>query len=224
MCGRFGLTRPDKLDLPRFGVTGVPSLEPRFNVPPGTDILVVRERQGTRLADQVRWGLVPSWAKDPSIGHRMVNARADTALTRPTFRNAMERRRCLIPADVFYEWQAVQGQRRKQPWAVALPGGEIFALGGLWEYWKPPEGGDGLVTCTILTTEPNQLLQPIHDRMPVIIHPDRYRSWLDPRTPRPAVEDMVRLWPSDELRAWRISHRVNDADADDASVLQPLPD
>jgi putative SOS response-associated peptidase YedK len=224
VCGRFGLTRPDKLDLQRFGVGGVPELKPRFNVPPGTDILVVRDRRGTRVADTVHWGLVPSWARDRSIGYRMVNARADTALTKPSFRNAMERRRCLIPADVFYEWQAVQGDRRKQPWAVALPDGELFALAGLWEYWKPAEGGEGLVTCTILTTDPNTLLEPIHDRMPVIIHPDRYRSWLDPRTPRPAVEDMVRPWPSDELRAWKISHRVNDANADDVEVLQPIAD
>jgi putative SOS response-associated peptidase YedK len=224
VCGRFGLTRPDKLDLQRFGVGGVPGLKPRFNVPPGTDILVVRERQGTRVADMVHWGLVPSWARDRSIGYRMVNARADTALTKPSFRNAMERRRCLIPADVFYEWQGVHGDRRKQPWAVALPDGELFALGGLWEYWKPAEGGEGLVTCTILTTEPNALLEPIHDRMPVIIHPDRYRSWLDPHTARPAVEDMVRSWPSDDLRAWKISHRVNDANADDVEVLQPISD
>jgi putative SOS response-associated peptidase YedK len=194
-------------------------MKPRFNVTPGTDVLVVRERQGTRIADFVRWGLVPSWAKDPSIGHRMVNARSDTALSKPSFRNAMERRRCLLPADVFYEWQVVTGQRRKQPWAVALPDGDIFGLGGLWEYWKPPGGGDGLVTCTILTTEPNVLLEPIHDRMPVIVHPDRYRAWLDPRTPRPSVEDMVRPWPSEGLRAWRISARVNDPEADDASVI-----
>lgn len=222
MCGRFGLTRPDKLDLRRFGVGGVPPREPRFNIPPGGDILVVRERQGARVADLVHWGLIPSWAKDRAIGNRMANARADTALTKPSFRNAMERRRCLVPADVFYEWQAVQGQRRKQPWALALPDGEIFALGAIWEYWRPPEGGDGIVSCAILTTEPNALLEPIHDRMPVILSPDRYRAWLDPRTAGAAVQDMVRPWPSDGLRAWRISPAINDPERDDSTVIAPV--
>lgn len=222
MCGRFGLTRPDKLDLQRFGVGGAPEVPPRFNIPPGGDILVVRERREERVADLVHWGLVPSWAKDRSIGFRTINARAETALSKPSFRNAMERRRCLIPADVFYEWQPVTGQRRKQPWAIAQPDGEIFALGGLWEYWKPPEGGEGLVSCTILTTAPNELMEPIHDRMPVIIAPERYRAWLDPRTARPAVEDMTRSWPSEGLRAWRISHHINERDADDSTILAPV--
>lgn len=222
MCGRFGLTRPDKLDLQRFGVRSAPPREPRFNIPPGGDILVVRERAGDRVADLVHWGLIPSWARDRAIGNRMANARADTALTKPSFRSAMERRRCLVPADVFYEWQAVAGQRRKQPWALALPDGEIFALGGIWEFWRPPEGGDGIVSCAILTTEPNTLLEPIHDRMPVILSPDRYRAWLDPRTSGAAVQDMVRPWPSDGLRAWKISFAINDPETDDSSVLTPL--
>jgi len=223
MCGRFGRTRPDKLDLRRFGVSvDAPHLAPRFNIPPGDQVLVVRERKGERVADLVKWGLVPSWAKDPSIGHRMANARSDTALSKPSFRIAMQKRRCLIPADVFYEWQEIIGQRRKQPWAVTLPDGAIFALGGLWEYWKPPEGGDALVSCTVLTTEPNNLLEPIHDRMPVIVQPERYRRWLDPMTPLPAVQDMTRSYPSELLRAWRITTLVNDPEVDDESVLMPV--
>jgi putative SOS response-associated peptidase YedK len=199
----------------------LPPTEPRFNVTPGSDILAVRERQGERGAEFLRWGLIPSWAKDPSIGHRMANARSDTALEKPAFRRAMQLRRCLIPADLFYEWQAVRGQRRKQPYAVRLLDDEPFAFGGLWEYWRPP-GGDGIASCTILTTEPNALLAPIHDRMPVIIPPDRYPAWLDPRTPLPALSDLLKPYPSEAMRAWPVTLRVNDPEVDDATVLEPV--
>jgi putative SOS response-associated peptidase YedK len=219
MCGRFGLTRPERLDLQRFGITSLPSVEPRFNIPPGGDILVVRQRGEERRAEFLRWGLIPSWAKDPSIGNRMANARSDTAFEKPAFRRAMQLRRCLIPADLFYEWQAIPGQRRKQPYAVRMRDDEPFAFGGLWEYWRPGDG-DGIASCTILTTEPNALLAPIHDRMPVVIPPERYRAWLDPRTPIAAVTDMTRPYPSDTMKAWRISLRVNDPEADDEGVLE----
>lgn len=223
MCGRFGLTRPDKLDLHRFGVGTVPDIPPRFNVAPGTDVLVVRERKGVREASLVRWGLVPWWADDPSIGARMANARSDSAFTKPAFRDPMRQRRCLIPADVFYEWQLVAGRKAKQPFAVALKDSEIFALGGIWDYWKPRTGeGEGVVTCAILTTEPNTLLAPIHDRMPVIVPPDRYAAWLDPRTPVPAVKDLAKPFPSDAMAAWPISLRVNRATEDDVGILEPI--
>ncbi len=221
MCGRFGLTRPDKLDLNRFGVGQIPRIFPRFNIPPGGDVLVIRERRSARVADLVRWGLIPSWAKEKSAGNRMANARAETALARPAFRNAMERRRCLVPADVFFEWQSVPGSRRKQPWAFALPDGEIFALGALWDFWRPQDGGEGVVSCAILTTEPNLLMEPIHDRMPVIIAPEAYDGWLNPVTPMGAVQEMVRPWPSGGLRAWRISLAINDPKNDDSVVLLP---
>ena len=222
MCGRFGLSRPERLDLQRLGITSLPPLEPRFNIPPGGDILVVRQRKEERVADLLHWGLIPSWAKDASIGNRMANARSDTALEKPAFRRAMELRRCLIPADLFYEWQAVPRQRRKQPYAVRMVGDEPFAFGGLWEYWRP-EGGEGIASCTILTTEPNVLLAPIHDRMPVIIPPDRYRAWLEPRTPMAAVTDMLKPYPSDQMEAWPVTIRVNDPEADDEKVLEPAP-
>jgi putative SOS response-associated peptidase YedK len=221
MCGRFGLTRPERFDFQRLGITDVPVLRPRFNVAPGDEILAIRERSGQRRADLVRWGLIPSWATDPSIGNRMANARSDSAFEKPAFRAAMRARRCLIPADVFYEWQVVPGQRRKRPHAVRLKDGEPFALGGLWEYWRPKEGGEGVVSCTVLTTAPNSLLSEIHDRMPVIIPPNKYRSWLDPRTPVPAVIDLLTPFSSDAMDAWPVSPRVNDARDDDAGVLEP---
>ncbi len=222
MCGRFGLTRPDKLDLQRFGLAEAPSQAPRFNVPPGGDVLAVRQGRTGRRADLLHWGLVPSWAKDRTIGNRMINARADTALEKPAFRIPLQKRRCLIPADVFFEWQEVTGQKRKQPWAVALLGGEIFAFGGLWDYWRPDEGAEGLVSCTILTTEPNALLEPIHDRMPVIVAPDDYDAWLAPTTAMEDVRRLLKPFDADRMRAWEVGLLVNDPKVDDARVIAPM--
>lgn len=222
MCGRFGLTRPERLDLQRFGIGEPVPLVPRFNIAPGSQILVVRERDGDRVADLVRWGLIPSWARDPEIGARMANARADTAFEKPAFRSAIRSRRCLIPADVFFEWQVVTGQKRKQPYAVRARDGEPFAMAGLWEYWRPPEGADGIVSATILTTDPNALMAGIHDRMPVIIGPEAYDAWLDARTPAPALRDLMQPCPSEWLEAYPISLRVNNPGADDARVLEPM--
>lgn len=223
MCGRFGLTRPERLDLDRFGIHELPPLVPRFNVAPGSDILAVREREGRRVADFVRWGLVPSWARDPAIGNKLANARADSAFEKPAFRHAMKSRRALIPADVFYEWQVVPGERRKQPYAIRLRTGEPFAMAGLWEYWRPRgEEGEGVVSTAILTTDANTLMVRIHDRMPVIIPQDRYDAWLDPHTPAPALRDLMQPCPSEWLEAVPISTRVNNPRADDAGVLEPL--
>jgi putative SOS response-associated peptidase YedK len=222
MCGRFGLTRPEALKLERFGISELPPLVPRYNIPPSSDILVVRERKGVTEAEMIRWGLVPSWARDPSIGNRMANVRSDTALEKSSFRNAMQRRRCLIPADVFYEWQDVPGQKRRKPFAVAMLEGEPFALGGLWEAWREKEGGAWLITCAILTTEPNDLLAPIHDRMPVIIAPEHYRSWVDPSTTTDDVQRLVSSFPADVMRTWEIGLLVNDPKADDARILAPV--
>lgn len=222
MCGRFGLTRPDALDLERFGITEFPAQVPRFNIPPGSDILVVRERQGDTRAEMLRWGLVPSWAKDPSIGHRMANVRSDTALDKQSFRSAMQKRRCLIPADVFFEWQDVPGQKRRRPYAVALLEGEPFALGGLWEAWRLGADGNWLITCAILTTEPNALLAPIHDRMPVILRPDDYGQWIDPSATVDSVRSLVGSFPERSMRAWEVSLLVNDPKTDDSRVIEPV--
>ena len=224
MCGRFGLTRPDKLDLQRFGVSDVPAQVPRFNIPPSSDILVVRERKGVTEAEMIRWGLVPSWAKDPSIGNRMANVRSDTALEKTSFRAAMQKRRCLIPADVFFEWQDVPGQKRRKPYAVAMKDGEIFALGGVWEAWRPKEGGDWVITCAILTTEPNELLAPIHDRMPVMVREKDYSRWLSPATTTTEVTRLVASYPADDMRAWEVGLLVNDPKTDDARVIAPIND
>jgi putative SOS response-associated peptidase YedK len=222
MCGRFGLTRPEALKLERFGITELPPLVPRYNIPPSSDILVVRERKGVTEAEMIRWGLVPSWAKDPSIGNRLANVRSETALEKGSFRAAMQKRRCLIPADVFYEWQDVPGQKRRKPYAVAIRDGEIFALGGLWEAWRAKESGEWLITCAILTTEPNELLEPIHDRMPVIVKEEDYAKWISPGTEDVEVRRMVQSFPADVMRAWEIGMLVNDPKSDDARVMAPF--
>lgn len=240
MCGRFGLTRPERLDLQRFGVAYAPPLAPRFNIAPGSEILTVLERDGARFAQPLRWGLIPSWAKDPEIGNRMANARADTVYEKPAFRNAIKSRRCLILADVFYEWQVVPGQSRKQPHAIRMADGEPFALGGIWEWWRPRDGEAGapshnsvgdapsalrvdpIATCAILTTDANALMSRIHDRMPVLIPPAQYAAWLDARTPAPAVRDLMQPIQSELLEAWAVSLRVNNPKADDERVLEPL--
>jgi len=221
VCGRFGLTRPEALQLERFGITGLPPQEPRFNIPPSSDILVIRERKGITQAEMIRWGLVPSWAKDPSIGNRMANVRSDTALEKSSFRSAMQKRRCLIPADVFFEWQDVPGQKRRKPYAVALNNAELFALGGLWDAWRSAESGEWLITCAILTTEPNEILSPIHDRMPVIIRPSDYAVWIDPATTTSDVQRLVEPYSAREMKAWEISLLVNDPKIDDSRILAP---
>ncbi|HEX6942551.1 MAG TPA: SOS response-associated peptidase [Gemmatimonadaceae bacterium] len=222
MCGRFGLTRPEALKLERFGISELPPLVPRYNIPPSSDILVVRERKGVTEAEMIRWGLVPSWAKDPSIGNRMVNVRSDTALEKTSFRAPMQKRRCLIPADVFFEWQDVPGQKRRKPYAVAMLEGEPFALGGLWEAWRPKDGAEWLITCAILTTEPNELLAPIHDRMPVIVRVEDYGAWIDPTTTTKDVRRLVESYSAHEMRAWEIGLQVNDPKVDDARVIAPI--
>jgi len=223
MCGRFGLTRPERLDLERFGIRELPPLVPRFNIAPSSAILAVRERDGTRRADLLQWGLVPAWARDPTIGQRMANARADTAFEKPAFRNAIRSRRCLILADVFYEWQVVPGASKKRPHAIRAADEGPFAIGGIWEYWAPKDGpGEAIVSAAILTTDANTLMAPIHDRMPVILAPDAYGAWLDPRTPPAAIVELMHPCPSEWLQAYPISLRVNNPRVDEPAVLAPL--
>jgi len=174
MCGRFVQKSPPELLRERFGtVNSVPNYPARYNAAPTDDIAVVRFNPETeqRSLDLLRWGLIPHWAKDPSIGNRLINARAEALAEKPSFRDAFHRRRCLVPADAFYEWRP-EGSR-KQPYAIAFRDGEPMALAGLWENWRDPEG-NWVRTFTIVTTAANDLLQPIHDRMPVVIEPGDY--------------------------------------------------
>jgi putative SOS response-associated peptidase YedK len=171
-----------------------------------------------------RWGLVPFWADDPAIGHRLVNARAETAATKPAFRAAFRHRRALMPADLFYEWQALPGHTTKQPWCIRLPHGEPFAMAALWEQWTPKTAPDAepLVTCCLLTTAPNATMRPIHDRMPVILPPGLWDHWLDPATPVDTAQALLRPYPA-PMDAHPVSTLVNNPRHEDPACCAPLP-
>lgn len=220
MCGRFTLMDSGQLVLDEFGLPALPEgYRPRYNAAPGQPVLVVREGKAVRSAAMFRWGLVPSWAKDPKIGHKMINARSETLRERPAFRRAFERRRCAVPADGFFEWK--REGRAKRPYHFRLKGGGLFALAALWEAWRPPQGGETLFTCTILTTRPNPLVEPIHDRMPVILRIDELDRWLDPQLPSEAVESLLGPFPHEAMEAYPVSTVVNSPRNDSVECVMP---
>jgi len=221
MCGRFALATPGPEIARLFRLEAVPTLTARYNIAPSQVVVGVRE-----TADQRReltlfqWGLIPHWAKDPRIGNRMINARAETVAEKPAFRTPLRRRRCLIPADGYYEWAKTSG-KRKQPYFIRLRGGEPFAFAGLWDVWE--QGSDAYIeSCTLLTTESNALVRPIHDRMPVIVRPEDYDLWLDPQMQRPErLAPLFAPYPSEQMEAYRVSFRVNNPAHDDPACIEP---
>jgi len=205
MCGRFSQTQGVDRVVETFDVVETLfGIEPRYNIAPTQTVGVVCLRDDDRVLAGMRWGLVPSWAKDVSIGNRMINARSETAAGKPAFRAAFRRRRCLVPADGFYEWQKVEGSRTKQPFHIRMADASLFGLAGLWEHWQSPDGSE-VETFTVLTTEPNDLMRPIHDRMPVIIDRADYAEWL-------AGDDVSHLltpYPADAMEASPVGTYVN---------------
>jgi putative SOS response-associated peptidase YedK len=223
MCGRFTLFESEKALSREFGVSGIPPLSPRYNIAPSQSVAAVREAHaGTgRELVLLRWGLIPSWSKDPAIGNRLINARAETAREKPSFRNAFRRHRCLIPASGFYEWQ--RQERGKQPHFVRMRDGKPFAFAGLWDRWESPDK-DVIETCTILTTAANAVLAPIHDRMPVILPREAYARWLDPALQETdSLGPLLAPFPPDDLVAFPVSSRVNIPSVDDERCIAPLP-
>jgi putative SOS response-associated peptidase YedK len=224
MCGRYELhSHPAAIAL-AFGLAHSPDLQARYNIAPMTDVPIVRvAADGHRELVHVRWGLVPRWSKDPSIGARMINARGETIADKPSFQIPYRRHRCLLPADGFYEWQrfatrsAGPDDKRKQPMHIGTADGSLFGLAGLFERWRA-EDGTVLDTCAIVTTEANSLLASIHDRMPVIIAPDDYARWLDPANPD--VADLIAPYPSSAMASYPVSPRVNSVRNDDATLLE----
>ena len=219
MCGRYLISADAQTIADHFGLMPAPEHTPRWNVAPGQDIPIVRsERDGTRTWSQVRWGLVPHWSKDPTIGQRMINARSETASDKPSFRTPLKKRRCLIPTDGFYEWSATDDG--KQPWCIRAEGAGLFALAGLWELWR--KGDTPLETCTILTTTPNRMIRPIHDRMPVIVTPADYNLWLDPMNEDvTSLETVMQPAPDELLYAFPVSRHVNRPVNDDPRCAEP---
>ena len=220
MCGRYALKAPSSELASRFKLDEVVDVAPRYNIAPGTDIPTIRRSpEGKRVMHLLRWGLVPHWAKDPSIGAKLSNARGETVADKPSFRDAFQRRRCLVPADGFYEWKTEDKQ--KQPYYFSLKSGEPFALGGVWESWRAPNG-DILRTCCLITTGPNEIMLPVHDRMPVIVSPNDYEAWLTGE-----VGDalgLVRPYRTDEMQAWAVSRRVSRSGEEGADLVWPAGD
>lgn len=218
MCGRFALsTKPTEI-IKFFDLDECAQFSPRYNIPPGTDIPVIRHSpEGGRVLHLLRWGLVPHWARDPHIGNRLNNARAEGVTEKPSFRDAFRRRRCLIPADGFYEWK--NEGRVKQPWYFSLRSGMPLAMGGLWESWRSPEG-QILRTCAVITTGPNAIMAPVHDRMPVIIPPEHWQAWLT--APAEDVQALMAPCPAELLQAWAVDRRVSRTMDDDAGLIEPL--
>lgn len=224
MCGRFTLTDPDADLAEQFNLPDVPDLQPRYNIAPTQPVAAVRvaAESAARELALLRWGLIPFWAKDPGIGARMINARSETAAEKPAFRAAFRRRRCLVLADGFYEWQKENGG--KQPFYIRLRDGQPFAFAGLWESWKG-EGETVIESCTLLTTQPNDLIHPLHNRMPVILHPRDYALWLDPEMQAAErLKPLLRPYPFEEMVAYPVSRFVNKPQNDDPRCIEPLPE
>ena len=224
MCGRY-VRRSDKQRIAEhFAVHGpsVSDFGPSWNVAPQTFQPVIRLKRDTaeREIVMMRWGLIPFWAKDPSVGLRTINAKAETVTTTPAFREAIKYRRCLVPAHAFYEWQKLDA-KTKQPFAIALKSGEPYALAGLWEKWKDRAAGTELLTFTVITTDPNEVVQPLHDRMPVIIPEMDYDRWLQPGDPERPPIDLLRADDADKMTAWRVDKAVGNVKNDRPELIEP---
>ena len=216
MCGRFALHAPPKRIQEQFGIANPMAHKPRYNIAPSQEVPVVRVTEDARLLVLARWGLVPSWTKEPEKLPRPINAKAETAATKPMFRQAYRRSRILVPADCFYEWQTRAG--RKQPYLIHMRDGAPFGMGGLLEHWGMPEAD--MLTFTILTTSANELMAGIHDRMPVIIKPEHYSAWLDPQlTDTAKIQPLIKPYPSDSMEAYPISTRVNSPKSEGPEIL-----
>jgi putative SOS response-associated peptidase YedK len=222
MCGRFTLTADlDSIQAAFPWLEMQPGLQPRYNIAP-TQPVAVASNDGKNRLDYFVWGLIPSWAKDPQIGSRMINARGETLAEKPSFRSALRRRRCLILADGFYEWRQEPGGKRKTPMYIRLADGTPFAFAGLWEVWRPPDGSE-VYSCTIITTEPNSLMASIHNRMPVILPPESYPAWLASGERNPQdVLPLLQPYPPEAMAAYPVSTLVNSPANDLPACIQPV--
>jgi len=234
MCGRYVVAYDPETLVSGFSLTRVVPFPRRWNVTPQSAVPVVYEllpERGaapaaghSRVAEPMRWGLLPHWAKDPALGHKLNNARAESVAEKPSFRQALRRRRCLLPASGFYEWQA--SAAGKQPWYIAPAGGGLLAMAGLFEAWRPPGAADDTpwqLTCCVITTEANALMAPIHDRMPVFLAPEDWSAWLArDRQDAADVLPLLRPCSPDLLRAWPVSRAVNRGSAEGEALIAPI--
>ena len=221
MCGRFTLTADAKKLAESFvDFAPPPENRPRYNIAPSQPVAVVANT-GENKIDFFTWGLIPSWAKDPKIGNRLINARSETLAEKPSFRTAYRRRRCLILTDGFYEWRK-NPDKTKTPMYIQLESQEPFAFAGLWEQWFSPHG-DQVLTCTIITTQPNDFMAQIHNRMPVILPPEAYAQWLDPVEQKPdTLQPLLKPYPAEEMTAYPVSRQVNNPRNDVPDCILPV--
>jgi putative SOS response-associated peptidase YedK len=224
MCGRYSQRQSAKIIAQAFQVDDVPTLEPRYNIAPTQSVPTILQTSAStnRQFKMLHWGLIPSWAKDSKMGAKLINARAETVAEKPAFRSALRQRRCLVLADGFYEWQQQEQKKQKQPFYFRLSDERPFAFAGLWEHWKG-EDGEEIESCTLLTTEANELMQPIHNRMPVILDPKDYDLWLDPEVKKPELlQPVLHPYRSEEMTAYPVSTVVNKPSNDSAECIEMI--
>jgi putative SOS response-associated peptidase YedK len=224
MCGRYILTAPFSEIVRLFNLTNNVNVRANYNVAPTQDVAAVRYHpdDGHRTLDTLRWGLVPFWAKDTKIGYSLINARAESIAAKPAFREAFKRRRCIIPANGFFEWQKLDAKRR-QPYAIVLKDRGVFGFAGLWERWQDKASGAAVESCAIITTEPNAVCAPLHDRMPAILDPADYRAWLGEVEASPDdLRALLRPYPADRMAAYPVGAAVGNVKNNDASLLEPV--
>ena len=222
MCGRYSLTTPVEAVGDYFDFLELPNLPVRANIAPRQEVAAVRlgADDGVRHFAWLRWGLIPSWAKDAAIGDRMINARSESVAEKPAFRDAFRSRRCLIAADGFFEWRSEGG--RKQPYRITLSDTDVFAFAGIWERWRDPQSREAIETCAILTTEAVPALRPIHHRMPVILDPANFTAWLNPVAKVDTIQTLLHQQPAHTFATYTVSTRINSAANDDLSLLAPV--
>jgi putative SOS response-associated peptidase YedK len=218
VCGRYTLAAPVNDLVEQFRIDEYPSgLAPSYNIAPTQEVAVVTAENEKRKLEMLRWGLIPSWADDPSIGNRMINARAETVSQKPSFRKPFKNRRCLVLTDGFYEWQRTPDG--KQPYYIHMKDGAPFAFAGLWEIWR---NGEEVRSCTIITTDANELVGQIHNRMPVILPPGDYQLWLDPDfKEQEALASLLRPYPGGGMEAYPVSRRVNSPSVNVPGCIEP---
>jgi len=226
MCGRYVAAAPPS-DIAKYFAAAAPTetvVEPSYNVAPTNEVYAVVERGDERRLEHLRWGLVPFWAKDIAIGSKMINARAEGIATKNAYRHAFGKQRCIIPADGFYEWKVVEGQKRKQPMYIHRVDDEPIAFAGLWETWRGPDrDGEPLYTCTIITTTANETMAPVHNRMPVILPPERWAEWLDPNmNDTDALAKLLVPAPASLLTLYPVSTGVNHVRNKGPELIMPV--
>lgn len=224
MCGRYSQSQSAEVIAQAFQVDNVPTLKPRYNIAPTQSVLTILQTSAStnRQFKMLHWGLIPSWAKDPKMGARLINARAETVAEKPAFRTAFRQRRCLVLADGFYEWQQQEAKKQKQPFYFRLSDERPFAFAGLWEHWQDATGEE-IESCTLLTTEPNELMCPIHNRMPVILDRKDYDLWLDPEVKKSELlQPLLRPYASEEMTAYPVSKAVNKPSNDSTECIERI--